>query len=172
MFDLQAAAFAADITRVFSFKTGRDGSSRSYPESGVTGGFHPMSHHGDRDDRIVDFGKINTYHLSLVPYFLEKLKNTPDGDGTLLDNSLIIYGSPMGDPHPHNHKRCPLFLVGHAGGKLKGNLHLPAPAGTPMANPMLSMAHLLGLELDRFGDSTAAFDLNSVSATTTASSKG
>ena len=172
MFDLQVAAFAGDITRVFSFKTGRDGSSRAYPESGITGGFHPMSHHGDRPDRIVEFSKINTYHVSLVPYFLEKMKNTPDGDANLLENSLIIYGSPMGDPHPHNHKRCPLFIVGHAGGKLKGNLHLRAAAGTPMANPMLSMAHILGLDVKTFGNSTDTFDLNAVSGPTTAAPGG
>ncbi|MEO8679378.1 MAG: DUF1552 domain-containing protein [Vicinamibacterales bacterium] len=172
MFDLQVAAFAGDVTRVFSFKTGRDGSSRAYPESGITGGFHPMSHHGDRPDRIVEFSKINTYHVSLVPYFLEKMKNTADGEANLLENSLIIYGSPMGDPHPHNHKRCPLFIVGHAGGKLKGNLHLRAPAGTPMANPMLSMAHILGLDVPSFGNSTGTFDLNSVASSTLAASKG
>ncbi len=81
-----------------------------------------------------------------MPYFLEKLKNTPDGDGTLLDHSLVIYGSPMGNPNVHNHKRCPLFLAGHANGKLKGNLHIMAPDGTPMANAMLSMLHMLGLD--------------------------
>ncbi len=172
MFDLQAAAFAADVTRIFSFKTGRDGSSRAYPESGASGGFHPLSHHGDRTDRILEFAKVNTYHVSLVPYFLEKLKNTPEGDSNLLENSLVIYGSPMGDPHPHNHKRCPLFLVGHAGGKLKGNLHLRAAAGTPMANPMLSIAHILGLEIESFGNSSSAFDLNAVSPPTTVASRG
>ncbi len=110
MFDLQAVAFASDITRVFSFKMGRDGSSRAYPESGVTSGFHPASHHQDREDRIRDFQKINTYHVSQLPYFLNKLKNTPDGDRNLLDNTLVIYGSPMGNSNVHNHKRCPLIL--------------------------------------------------------------
>jgi hypothetical protein len=104
----------------------------------------------------------------MVPYFLEKLKNTPDGDGNLLENSLIIYGSPMGNSNLHNHKRCPLFLAGHAGGKLKGNLHLKADDGTPMANVMLTLLHNLGFdEMDRFGDSTAAFDLTSAPAQTT-----
>ena len=97
MFDLQALAFASDITRVFAFKMARDASSRVYPESGVTTGFHTASHHGEREERIIEFAKINKYHVSLLPYFLEKLKNTPDGDGTLLDNTLIIYGSPMGN---------------------------------------------------------------------------
>jgi hypothetical protein len=168
MFDLQAVAFASDITRVFSFKMGRDGSSRVYPDSGVKTGFHPASHHQDREDRILDFAKINKYHLSLVPYFLEKLKNTPDGDRNLLENTLVIYGSPMGNSNVHNHKRCPLFLAGHAGGKLKGHLHIKAADGTPMANPMLSMLHMLGLEDVRsFGDSTEAMDLNSAGASTT-----
>jgi hypothetical protein len=169
MFDLQALAFASDTTRVFSFKLGRDASSRSYPESGVKAGFHPASHHGEREDRIADFAKINRYHISLMPYFLEKLKNTPDGDGNLLDNTLVLYGSPMGNSNVHNHKRCPLFLAGRAGGLLKGNLHLKAPDGTPMANVMLTLMHGLGLtDVERFGDSTGEFDLTSVPDATNA----
>src|SRR5438876_2121004 len=138
MFDLQALAFAADVTRVFSFKLGRDGSARVYPLSGVSSPFHPASHHGDREDRVTQFAQINKHHVSLVPYFLEKLKNTPDGDGNLLDRTLIIYGSPMGNSNVHNHKRCPLFLAGRADGHLTGNLHVKAADGTPMANVMLS----------------------------------
>ncbi len=161
MFDLQAVAFASDITRVFSFKMGRDGSSRAYPESGVTSGFHPSSHHQDREDRIRDFQKINTYHVSQLPYFLNKLKNTPDGERSLLDNTLVIYGSPMGNSNVHNHKRCPLIFAGHAGGGLKGGLHIKAADGTPMANPLLSAMHLLGLsDTKTFGDSTGVMDLN------------
>src|SRR5204862_853162 len=169
MFDLQALAFASDITRVFAFKLGRDASNRVYPESGFKGAFHSSSHHGEREDRILDFQKINTYHVSLIPYLLEKLKGTPDGDGTLLDNALIIYGSPMGDSNLHNHKRVPLFLAGRAGGQLKGGLHLRAGDGTPVANVMLSVLQKLGVgDMQQFGDSTAAFDLNSVVAPTTA----
>ena len=160
MFDLQAIAFAADITRVFAFKLSRDVSNRVFDDTGVTTGFHIASHHNDRDDRILDFAKINTYHVSLLPYFLEKLKRTPDGDGNLLDNSLIVYGSPMGNPNVHNHKRCPLLLLGHAGGQLKGDLHLKAPDGTPMANVMLTALQKLGLELNAFGDSSGTFELN------------
>ena len=162
MFDLQAVAFAADITRVFAFKLSRDVSNRVFKEAGVTTGFHIASHHNDRDDRILEFSKINKYHVSLLPSFLEKLKNTPDGEGTLLDNSLILYGSPMGNPNVHNHKRCPLFFAGHAGGRLKGQLHLKANDGTPMANAMLSALQILGVEIDSFGDSTGSFDLNAV----------
>ena len=166
MFDLQAVAFASDITRVFSFKMGRDASGRVYPESGVSTGFHPASHHQGREDRVTEFAKINAYHVSLIPYFLDKLKQTPEGDGTLLDQTLVMYGSPMGDSNVHNHKRCPLFLAGHAGGQLKGQLHIKAADGTPMANAMLSVGHLLGLDLPSFGDSTAPMDLNHAAATT------
>jgi len=169
MFDLQAVAFASDITRVFSFKMGRDGSSRAYPESGVTAGFHPASHHQDREDRIREFQKINTYHIAQLPYFLNKLKNTPDGERNLLENTLVLYGSPMGNSNVHNHKRCPLFFAGHAGGALKGGLHIKLADGTPMANPLLAAMHALGLtELTSFGDSTGVTDLNAAAETTVA----
>ena len=170
MMDLQALAFASDVTRVFAFKLGRDASNRVYPECGFKGAFHSSSHHGEREDRILDFQKINNYHVSMVPYLAEKLKNTPDGDGNLLDNTLIVYGSPMGDSNLHNHKRCPLFVVGHAGGRLKGGLHLEAADGTPMANVLLSVLQTLGVgEVTQFGDSTAAFDLNAIAPAPTVS---
>jgi hypothetical protein len=162
MFDLQAVAFASDTTRIFSFKLGRDVSNRVYAPSGSTSAFHTASHHLDRDERIVDFQKINTYHVSMVPYLLEKLKNTPDGSGTMLDNTLVIYGSAMGNSNLHNHKRCPLFFAGHAAGALKGNRHLKAADGTPMANALLSALNGLGVDIPTFGDSTAAMDLNAV----------
>jgi hypothetical protein len=164
MFDLQALAFASDITRVFAFKLGRDASNRAFPESGFKGAFHSASHHQEKEERILDFAKINKYHVSMVPYFLEKLKNTPDGDGNLLDNSVVLYGSPMGDSNVHNHKRVPFFLAGHAGGALKGNLHIKAADGTPLANAMLAMGQKLDLDLPSFGDSTGALDLNSAPA--------
>jgi hypothetical protein len=176
MMDLIALAFAADTTRVFSFKLGRDASGRAYPESGVNTGFHNASHHGEREDRILDFAKINKYHVSMVPYLLDKLKKTADGDGNLLDNSLIIYGSPMADSNIHNHRRAPLFVAGHAGGKLKGGVHVKAADGTPMANPMLTMLHMLGRDdMQQFGDSTGELDLNTaapVAATDAASKQG
>ena len=163
MFDLQAVAMASDITRVFAFKLSRDVSGRVFPQTAVTTGFHNASHHAERPERILDFAKINTYHVSLVPYFLERLKRTPDGDGTLLDNTLMIYGSPMGNPNVHNHKRCPLFLAGKAGGQLKGGLHIKAPDGTPMANVFLSAARMLGMkDVNSFGDSTGELDLNAI----------
>ena len=166
MFDLQALAFASDITRVFAFKLGRDASNRVYAESGTSTGFHSASHHGDREDRVTAFARINRYHISMVPYFLDKLKKTPDGDGTLLDNTVVLYGSPMGNSNVHNHKRCPLFLAGHAAGKLKGGVHIKAPDGTPMANAMLTVGHMLGLDVEKFGDSTAPMDLNQTASTT------
>ena len=160
MFDLQAVAFASDITRVFAFKLGRDASNRVFADSGTSTGFHSASHHGDREDRVMAFARINRYHISMLPYFLDKLKKTPDGDGTLLDNTLVLYGSPMGNSNVHNHKRCPLFLAGHAGGRVKGGLHIKAADGTPMANAMLTVGQILGLDVEKFGDSTAAMDLN------------
>ncbi len=168
MFDLQAVAFTADITRVFAFKLSRDVSNRVYPETGVTTGFHIASHHGDRDERILEYAKINTYHVSLLPYFLDKLEKATEGDRTLLDNSVVLYGSPMGNSNVHNHKRCPLILLGHGGGAIKGGLHLKAADGTPMANPMLTVLQTLGVETATFGDSSGTFDLNAEAAETSA----
>jgi hypothetical protein len=106
--------------------------------------------------------------VGLVPYFLKKLKETADGDSNLLENSLLIYGSPMGNSNVHNHKRCPLFFAGHAGGALKGNMHIKAADGTPMANAMLGALRGAGLELEQFGDSSSVMDLNTAPSTTAA----
>jgi hypothetical protein len=160
MFDLQALAFAADVTRVFSFKMGRDGSARTYPESGSEKPFHPASHHGGAEKAVREFFSINKYHVSMLPYFLNKLKSMSEGDSNLLEKTMVLYGSPMADGNLHNHRRCPLIVLGHANGKLAGNMHVKAPDGTPMANAMLSMIHSLGLDdVKRFGDSTDAFTL-------------
>ena len=160
MFDLQALAFQGDVTRVFSFKMGRDASSRVYPESGITKGFHPASHHGNKQSNILEFAQINRYHVSLLPYFLEKLQSIQDGDASLLDRSAIVYGSPMADGNIHNHKRCPLIVLGGANGRLPGAVHVKAPAGTPMANAMLDVMHRIGLnDIDQFGDSTGTLSL-------------
>jgi hypothetical protein len=160
MFDLQAIAFASDLTRVSAFKLSRDVSNRVFREAGVTTGFHIASHHQDREDRVLEFAKINKYHVGLLPYFLQKLKSTRDGESDLLTNSLIVYGSPMGNSNVHNHKRCPLLLAGHADGKLKGNWHIKTPDGTPMANAMLAVLQMAGLEIEQFGDSTRPMELN------------
>jgi hypothetical protein len=160
MFDLQVLAFASDITRVFAFKLGRDASNRTYPESGFTGTFHDTSHHSGKEEKILNFAMLNTYHVGLMPYLLEQLKNTPDGDGSLLDSTLLIYGSPMGDSNLHNHKRVPFFMAGRAGGAIQGGLHSRAPNGTPLANVMLSVLRALGLpDLERFGDSEGAYNI-------------
>ncbi|MGA3188917.1 MAG: DUF1552 domain-containing protein [Bryobacteraceae bacterium] len=154
MFDLQVLGFMTDITRVTSFKMSRDVSQRVFPESGVKAPFHSCSHHGEVPSRIADFAKINRYHVSLLPYFLEKLRTTPDGDGSLLDHSMILYGSPMGDGSVHNHKRVPMLLMGHASGQLKGNLHVRAKDGTPAANILLTMLRKMGVDQAEIGDST------------------
>ncbi len=171
MCDLQAVAFQSDVTRIFSFKLSRDVSNRVFKPSGSSTAFHTSSHHLDRDDRITDFQKINTYHVSLLPYLLEKLKKTPDAGGTLLDNTVVVYGSSMGNSNVHNHKRCPLILLGHGGGALKGNMHVRAADGTPMANAMLATLRGIGVDLDKFGDSTAVMDLNAAGASTVAEEK-
>jgi hypothetical protein len=154
MFDLQALAFMTNVTRVAAFKMSRDVCQRVYPESGVKTPFHSCSHHGETPSRIAEFAKLNLYHVGLVPYFLDKLKNTPDGDGNLLDHSMVLYGSPLGDSNAHNHKRVPVFLAGHANGALKGNLHVRTKDSTPMANILLTMGHKLGMKMDSIGDST------------------
>jgi hypothetical protein len=160
MFDLQAIAFASAITHVSSFKMSRDATGRTFPDSGTRAAFHLASHHNENEGQILDFAKINTYHVSMIPYFLEKLKQAPEGDGTVLDNTVVLYGSPMGNPNLHNHKRCPLFLAGHGGGALKGNRHVVAPDGTPMANVFLRLLHGLGVDdIASFGDSTAEIEL-------------
>ena len=158
MFDLQVLAFQSDTTRVFSLKLGRDASARVYPESGIMNGFHPASHHGNNPKRVGEFFQINRYHVGLLPYFLERLKTTMDGDTPLIDKTMVVYGSPMADSNTHNHRRCPLIVLGHGNGALQGNLHLKAPEGTPMANAMLSMMHKLGMDdVADFGDSTGEF---------------
>ena len=158
MFDLQMLAFRSDITRVFSFKLGRDGSNRVYKDSGSTGAFHIVSHHAENPERVRELAKINEYHVSMLPYLLKQLKETPDGDATMLDNSVVIYGSPMGNPNQHNHRRVPFLVAGHAGRAITGGLHLKAKNGTPLSNVMLSLLHTLGHDdLESFGDSEGTF---------------
>jgi hypothetical protein len=161
MFDVQVLAFTSDVTRVFSLKMGRDSSARVFPESGSDRPFHPASHHGGRADSITEFAKINRYHVSMLPYLLESLQNVDEGGTSLLDKTMILYGSPMADSNLHNHRRAPLIALGGANGGLEGGLHLKAPDGTPMANAMLSMLHGLGLDdMENFGDSTGEFSLS------------
>jgi len=161
MFDLQVLALETDMTRVITFKTGRDADNRVFPESGVDKSFHPASHHGNREENILDFNRICQYRIGTLPYFVEKLKSTTEAGVPLLDKTLVLWGSPMADANIHNHRRCPLFLLGKANGRLEGNLHLKAPDGTPMANVMLTLLHLLGVDdMESFGDSTGELALS------------
>ena len=167
MFDLQVLALETDMTRVIAFKTGRDAQNRVFPDSGSSRPFHPASHHGNDEKRIMEFNTICQYRVGQLAYFLEKLKNTMEGDASLLDRTLIIWGSPMADANIHNHRRCPLILLRGANGHLQGNLHLEAPDGTPMANVLLTLLHTLGLDMSSFGDSTGEFDLTQSSTLST-----
>jgi len=163
LFDLQVLALQSNLTRVIALKTGRDSSNRTFPESGSTKSFHPASHHGNRQDAILEYNKICQWRAGFIPHLLEKLQSTMDGDASLLDKSIVLFGSPMADANLHNHRRCPLVLFGGSQSGLGGNLHLKAPDGTPMANVMLSVMHKLGMDdVQTFGDSTGTFPLNSV----------
>ena len=168
MFDLQVLALQSDMTRVITFKTGFDQSNRTFPGSGTTKSIHGASHHGNVAEDIMDFHKINTYRTTALAYFLEKMKNTVDGDGSLLDKTAIVWGSPMGDSNLHNHRRCPLLLMGHANGALEGGLHIAAPEGTPMANAFVTLMRSIGHEMDSFGDSNGSLDLTLSRAVTSA----
>lgn len=171
MFDLQVLAFQTDMTRVVSFKTGRDASNRIHPESGTTTPFHPASHHGNKEEAILDFNKIARYRITPLAYLMDKLKASMEGDTHLLDKTAIIWGSPMADGNLHNHRRCPLIMLGHANGQLQGDLHLKAPDGMPMANVFLDLLHRLGHDdLESFGDSTGEFSLSHSVPTAEASS--
>ena len=166
MFDVQALALETDMTRVISFKTGRDADNRVFPESGVNKAFHPTSHHGNKEENILEFNRLCQYRVGQLPYFLDKLKNIQEGDGTLLDKTLIVWGSPMADGNTHTHRRCPLILLGKGNGMLKGNLHLKAEDGTPMANVWLALLHNLGVkDLTNFGDSTGEMSLSASTVT-------
>jgi hypothetical protein len=169
MFDLQVLALETDMTRVISFKTGRDADNRVFPESGVSKAFHPTSHHGNREAGILEYNQICQYRVGQLPYFLDKLKAAKEGDATLLDKTLIVWGSPMADSNTHTHRRCPLILLGHANGKIKGNNHIKAADGTPMSNVLLSLLHMVGVEdVDVLGDSTGEFSLLNSAAPTKA----
>ena len=160
MFDLQVLALQADVTRVITFKTGFDQSNRTFPQSGVTRSFHGVSHHGNNTADILDFNTINRHRLNQVTYFLDRLKNTVVGESSLLDQTAVVWGSPMGDPNLHNHRNCPLLIMGKANGALEGGLHLRAPDGTPMANAFVSLMQGIGHnDMRSFGDSTGEFPL-------------
>ena len=154
MFELMALAFQADITRVSSFMMAREVSYRTFPQIGVPDPFHATSHHQDNPEKLEKLTKINTYHVSLVAYFLDKLKSIQDGDGTLLDHSLILYGSSMSNSNMHNHSPLPVFVAGGACGRMKGGRHIKYPEDTPMANLLATTLVKAGLNEDHIGDST------------------
>jgi hypothetical protein len=152
MLDLLALAFTADITRVSTMMFSRDASDRLYPESGVPDPYHALSHHGNDPVKLERYSRINRYHVSIVSYFLNRLKSTDDGDGTLLDHSLVLFGSPMSNSNLHDHGPLPVFMAGSASGLYKGNRHLRNPSHTPMSNLFVTMANKEGIPLETFGD--------------------
>ncbi len=154
MLDLQVLAMQGDVTRVMTFQLARETSNRSYPEIGVRDSHHPLSHHGNDPDKIARLAKINRFHVSLFAYFLEKLAETPEGDGTLLDHTLCLFGSGMGNPNVHDHVNVPTIVAGGASSGLRGGRHLRYERATPLANVHLALLHRAGVDLERFADST------------------
>ena len=154
MFDLQVLAFQGDITRVISFQLTRELSNRTYPEIGVVDAHHPTSHHGNDPEKVAKIAKINTFHVSLFSEFLQKLKATPDGDGSLLDHTVYLYGSGMGNPSLHDHENLPILVAGGAASGLKGGRHIRYEKGTPLANLHVTLLDRVGVRLDSFGDSS------------------
>ena len=150
-FDLIALAFEADITRVFSYMISRDASQRVYPNLGLSEPHHSMSHHGGNEEKIANLVKLNTYHVSLFAKFLDKLRSTPDGDGSLLDHSLILWGSGMSESNTHSRLDIPTLFVGGGAGLVKGNRHIQAPAQTPFSNVMLDLAQKFGASMQKYG---------------------
>ena len=154
MFDLQVLAYRTEITRISTLLLARENSNAFYPGSGVREGFHNASHHSNERKNMDQFAVINRYHVKPLTYFLDKLRSTPDGDGTLLDHSMILYGSSLSDGNEHNFDPLPVLLAGGASGQLQGGRHLRYPPHTPMANLLLAMLHKLGAPVDSIGDST------------------
>jgi len=154
MFDLMAIAFQADITRISTFMMAREVSYRTFPKLGIAEAFHPASHHQNNSTRLETLQKINQHHVTLVTHFLDRLKATPDGDGTLLDHSLVLYGSAMSNSNVHNHAPLPVLVAGGAGGRMKGGRHLSYPEGTPMSNLLMSVLDKAGVQQEKVGDST------------------
>jgi hypothetical protein len=159
LFDLMALAFQTDQTRVFTFMMAREVSQRTYPEIGVTEPHHSISHHGNRPAAIEGHAKLNAYHVGMFAKFVERLQSTPDGEGSLLDHSLLVYGSGMSDGNGHTGSPLPHVLAGGATGRMKGNRHIVTPEDTPMANLLLAIAQKCGVEQDRFGVSKGAVEI-------------
>ena len=158
MFDLQVLALQGDVTRVISFQLARETSNRTYPEAGVPDPHHPTSLHGNRPEKLAKIAKINQFHVSLFAYFLERLKAAREGDGTLLDHSLYLYGSGMGNPNVHDHTNLPILVAGGAAGRMKGGRHIRYNEPVPLANLHLTMLDKVGVRLDSFQDSRGKID--------------
>ena len=156
MFDLLLLAYQTDLTRVSTFMFGKEVSGRSFPEIGVPGGHHGYSHHQNIPENLEMLARINTHHIRQFGYFLEKMQATPDGDGSLLDHSLFIYGSGISDGNLHFHLDLPTLLAGGAAGRVRGGRHLRYPSDTPVANLHVAVLDKLGLPVETFGDSTGA----------------
>jgi hypothetical protein len=154
LFDLITLAFQADLTRVVTFMLAREGGFRSYPEIGIPEAHHSITHHRGNKDWIEKITQVNCYHSEQFAYFLDKLSATPEGDGTLLDHSVITYGASIGEPNRHDHLHLPTLLAGNVKGKIKTGRHVQVEEKTPMSNLHLSLLRLLGVEAERFGDST------------------
>jgi hypothetical protein len=159
MYELMALAWQTDLTRVSTFMMAKELSNAVYPRSNVRDSFHILSHHSNSEENKARFAVLNRYHATLFAHFLEKLAAAPDGDGTLLDHSVVLYGSGMADGNSHDHDPLPVLLAGRAGGALQGNRHLVLPARTPMSNLLLALLDKLGCHEERFGDSTAALTI-------------
>ena len=164
MLDLVALAFQADITRVFTMIFARELSTRTYPQIGVPDQHHPVSHHRNDAELIEKKAKIDAYHVSFLGYLAAKMQATPEGDGTLLDQSLLMYGGGMGDGNLHRHNDLPCVLLGNLGGRVKTGQHIAYPSGTPMTNLLVSLLDKIGVPVDTLGDSTGHLTPDSLSA--------
>jgi len=158
MFDLQVLALQGDVTRIITFQLARETSNRTYPEIGVPDPHHPLSHHGNDPEKIARMAKINQFHVSLFAYFLEKLKATREGDGTLLDHCLYLYGSGIGNPNVHDHSNLPVIVAGGSATGMKGGRHIKYAKPTPLANLHLTLLDKVGVHLDSFADSKGKVD--------------
>ncbi len=158
MFDLQVLAFQGDVTRVITFQLARETSNRTYPEIGVADAHHPLTHHGNDPVKVAKMARINQFHVSLFAEFLAKLKATPEGNGSLLDHSLYLYGSGMGNPNVHDHTNLPILVAGGAAGRMRGGRHIRYDQPTPLANLHLTLLDKVGVKLDHFADSRGQVD--------------
>jgi hypothetical protein len=153
MFDLQVLAMQGDVTRVITFQLARETSNRTYPEIGVSEPHHPLTHNGGDPEKLAKVAKINAFHVSLFSHFLQKLAATPDGDGSLLDHTVYLYGSGMGNPDVHDHVNLPILVAGGAAGRHKGGRHIRYAEPAPLANLHLTLLDKVGVQVDSFADS-------------------